>query len=57
MADDLPVLESRRSELLRALSNLKDMRPEPVVGAVFRCGKPRCHCARPEDPGHGQADL
>jgi hypothetical protein len=47
------VLESRRSELLRALSNLKDMRPGSVVGAVFRCGKPTCHCARPEDPGHG----
>jgi hypothetical protein len=53
MADALPVLESRRSELLRALSNLKDMRPGSVVGAVFRCGKPSCHCARPEDPGHG----
>lgn len=24
-----------------------------VVGAMFRCGKPSCHCARPEDPGHG----
>jgi hypothetical protein len=29
------------------------MRPGSVVGAVFRCGKPTCHCARPEDPGHG----
>jgi hypothetical protein len=29
------------------------MRPGSVVGAVFRCGKPSCHCARPEDPGHG----
>lgn len=53
MADDLPALESRRSELLGALSTLKDMRPGSVVGAVFRCGKPTCHCARPEDPGHG----
>ena len=53
MADSLPVLESRRTELLRALANLKDMRPGSVVGAVFRCGKASCHCARPEDPGHG----
>ena len=53
MAESLPVLESRRAELLRALANLKDMRPGSVVGAVFRCGKPSCHCARPEDPGHG----
>ena len=29
------------------------MRPGSVVGAVFRCSKPSCHCARPEDPGHG----
>lgn len=53
MAESLPWLESRRGELLRALANLKDMRPGSVVGAVFRCGKPTCHCARPEDPGHG----
>ncbi len=53
MAESLPVLESRRAELLRSLSNLKDMRPGSVVGAVFRCGKAGCHCARPGDPGHG----
>ena len=53
MAESLPVLESRRAELLRSLANLKDMRPGSVVGAVFRCGKSGCHCARPGDPGHG----
>jgi hypothetical protein len=53
MAESLPLLESRRAELLRALADLRDMRPGSVVGAVFRCGKPSCHCARAEDPGHG----
>lgn len=53
MAESLSLLESRRAQLLRALANLNDMRPGSVVGAVFRCGKPSCHCARPEDPGHG----
>lgn len=53
MSESLLLLESRRAELLRALVNLKDMRPGSVVGAVFRCGKPSCHCARPEEPGHG----
>jgi hypothetical protein len=53
MTKSLALLESRRAELLRALANLKDMRPGSVVGAVFRCGNPSCHCARPEDPGHG----
>ena len=53
MAEPLAALESQRAELLRALGNLKDMRPGSVVGAVFRCGKPGCHCAKPSDPGHG----
>ena len=53
MSESLPLLESRRADLLRTLANLKDMRPGSVVGAVLRCGKPSCHCARPEDPGHG----
>ena len=53
MSESLPLLEARRAELLRAIANLKDMRPGSVVGAVFRCGKPSCHCARSEDPGHG----
>jgi hypothetical protein len=29
------------------------MRPGSIVGAVWRCGKPNCHCAQAEDPGHG----
>jgi hypothetical protein len=49
----LPALEARRSELLHALADVKDMRPGSIVGAVFRCGKPTCHCAQPADPGHG----
>ena len=53
MPDSLPTLEVRRSELLHAISDLKDMRPGSVVGAVFRCRKPTCHCSRPDDPGHG----
>jgi hypothetical protein len=53
MPQSLPDLETRRTELLGALSDLKDMRPGSVVGAVFRCRKPSCHCSRPGDPGHG----
>jgi Family of unknown function (DUF6788) len=30
-----------------------DMRPGSIVGAIRRCGKPGCHCARADDPGHG----
>lgn len=53
MPEPLSTLESRRSDLLRSIAGLKDMRPGSVVGAVWRCGKPTCHCAQPEDPGHG----
>jgi len=53
MPQPLPNLETRRTELLRALGNLKDMRRGCIVGATFRCRKPTCHCSRPGDPGHG----
>jgi hypothetical protein len=52
-SDSLSALEARRAELLRSLANLNDMRPGSIVGAVWRCGKPSCHCAQPDDPGHG----
>ena len=53
MSDSLAAAETRRAELLRSIANLRDMRPRSVVGAVWRCGKPTCHCAQPNDPGHG----
>jgi hypothetical protein len=53
MPQSLDRLETRRSELLRSIGDLNDMRPGSIVGAVFRCGKPNCHCAREDDPGHG----
>jgi hypothetical protein len=53
MPQSLASLEIRRAELLRSIGGLKDMRPGSIVGAVWRCGKPNCHCARAEDPGHG----
>lgn len=53
MHQSLSTLEERRSQLLHAISDLNDMRPGSVVGAVFRCRKPTCHCSRPDDPGHG----
>ena len=53
MSQSLATFEDRRCELLRSIANLKDMRPGSIVGAVWRCGKPSCHCAQPDDPGHG----
>jgi hypothetical protein len=35
------------------LARLGDLRPGSVTGIMRRCGKPTCHCAQQEDPGHG----
>ena len=53
MSDSLNSLETRRRDLLTAISDLHDMRPGSIVGAIRRCGKPGCHCAQANDPGHG----
>src|SRR6266581_5699269 len=52
MPDTLEALESQRSELLEAFLRLGDLRPGSITAVVRRCGKPSCHCARSNDPGH-----
>jgi hypothetical protein len=46
-------LEKQRSEVVARFARLGDLRPGCVTGIVRRCGKPSCHCAQPDDPGHG----
>jgi hypothetical protein len=53
MPQSLSELEQQRSLLATQLSHLGDLRPGSVTGIVRRCGKPTCHCAQPDDPGHG----
>ncbi len=53
MLPSLLELEEQKRSLLRTISELGDMRPGSITGIIRRCGKPRCHCARPDDPGHG----
>jgi len=53
MPQHLAELERQRSLLVNQLSQLGDLRPGSVTGIVRRCGKPTCHCAQPDDPGHG----
>jgi hypothetical protein len=52
MSDSLAVLEARRSEILEEFRSLTDLRPGSITAVVRRCGKPTCHCAKPNDPGH-----
>ena len=53
MPDTLADLQRQRSELVARFARLGDLRPGSVTGIVRRCGKPTCHCAQPDDPGHG----
>jgi len=52
MPDSLPALEAERSQILRQISALGDLRPGSIGAVPRRCGKPTCHCAKPQDPGH-----
>jgi hypothetical protein len=52
MTDPLSTLVDDRSTLLRQICELGDFQPGSITSATRRCGKPGCHCARPNDPGH-----
>ena len=52
MPDDLSTLEAQRSELLQEFLGLRDLRPGSLTAVTRRCGKPSCHCAKHNDPGH-----
>jgi hypothetical protein len=52
MPDTLVSLEEDRSKLLEEFLRLGDLRPGSITAVVRRCGKPTCHCAQPNDPGH-----
>ena len=46
-------LLERRDALKAQLAAIGDMRPGSLVGRYRKCGKPSCHCARADSPGHG----
>ena len=52
MPNSLPELEAERSKILRQFTALGDLRPGSICAVPRRCGKPTCHCAKPNDPGH-----
>jgi hypothetical protein len=53
MPDPLPALVDDRSTLLQQISELGDFQPGSITSATRRCGNPGCHCAKPNDLGHG----
>lgn len=50
--ENIEELERRRDALIGQLAAVGDLRPGSLVEMRRKCGKPRCHCARPGDPGH-----
>jgi hypothetical protein len=52
MPDELATLEAARAKLLGQFLGLGDLRPGSITAVVRRCGKPACHCAKPNAPGH-----
>jgi hypothetical protein len=52
MPNSLPELEAERSKILRHFTTLGDLRPGSICAIARRCGKPTCHCAKSNDPGH-----
>ena len=53
MTDPLSTVIEDRSALLRQIGELGDFQPGSITSAIRRCGKPGCHCAEPNDSGHG----
>jgi hypothetical protein len=53
MSDPLLALADERSALLRRVSELGDFQLGSISSPTRKCGKPTCHCAEPDDPGHG----
>jgi len=53
MTDPLSAVVEDRSTLLRQICELGDFQPGSITSAVRRCGKLGCHCAKPNDAGHG----
>ena len=53
MLDSLAALEQQRSGILSQILDLGDFRSGSITAIKGRCGKPNCHCHRPNQPGHG----
>jgi len=53
LPDPLAALEQQRSGILTQILELGDFRSGSITAINGRCGKPNCHCHRPNQPGHG----
>ena len=53
MTLSLKALRDRRDQLAASLARVDDLRPGFLTVRFRKCGKPNCHCAQKDSPGHG----
>jgi hypothetical protein len=53
MTISLQALQDRRDQLAASLAGVEDLRPGFLTARFRKCGKPNCHCAQKDSPGHG----
>jgi hypothetical protein len=52
MSISLEALRDRRDQLAASLARVDDLRPGFPTARFPECGKPNCHCAQRDSPGH-----
>src|ERR1700720_2475676 len=53
MTTSLQALLDKRHQLATSLAHVEDLRPGVLTARFRKCGKPNCHCAQKDSPGHG----
>jgi hypothetical protein len=53
MTSSLEALREKRDQLTTSLAHIDDLRPGFLTARFRKCGKPNCHCAQKDSPGHG----
>lgn len=53
MTATLKALREKRAQITARLADIEDLRPGVLTARFRKCGKPNCHCAQKDSPGHG----
>ncbi len=53
MNTNLRALRDKRAQIAARLADIDDLRPGVLTARFRKCGKPNCHCAQKDSPGHG----
>lgn len=53
MTTTLKALREKRALITARLTQIDDLRPGFLTARFRKCGKPNCHCAQKDSPGHG----